>query len=130
MRSEYKESQLGGSQVITNLVSFTLILSAVVFLGAVCRFLKKCCARFSKNRDAHHDVMALTKTRKTSELRKSHSVPRISTYEYAIVRQEEIPFGTEVTPVQPSIGGIKDELSLRPRAPTDPGSYKKVRLVF
>ncbi|XP_028397138.1 synaptotagmin-4-like [Dendronephthya gigantea] len=126
MRSEYEESQLGDSQVITSLISFTLMLSTVVFLGAVCRFLKKCCARFSKIREADDDVTVLIKARRTSELRKSHSLPRISTQDYAIVHQEEIPFGTEETPVQPNIGGIKNEFFLRPRAPTDPEAFRKV----
>ena len=125
MRVEYTNSQTAGSeQVITNLVSFTLIVSAVVFLGAVCRFLKRCCERL-KNRNKDHDVIAFREVRRISQLR-SNSAPKVCTQEYSVVHQEDIPIDTEEMPVQPEVGALKKEIFLRPRAPTDPGFSPKV----
>ena len=128
MRVEDTNSKTAASQlVVTNLVSFTLIVSAVVFLGAVCRFLKRCCAKLSKKKDK--DVIAFREVRRISVLRKSTSVPRISTEGYLVVHQEQVPFDTEEMPVQPEVSALRKEIFLRPRAPTDPGSSPKVRFI-
>ena len=127
MRIKNTSSETAGSQlVITNLVSFTLIVSAVVILGAMCRFLKRCCARLSKRKDPEHDVIAFKEVRRLSVLRKCNSVPGISTQEYSVVHQEDIPVDTEETAVQPNLGALKKSMFVRPRAPTDPGSNPKV----
>ena len=117
---------VSSDSVITNLVSFTLIVSAVVFLGAVCRYLKECCAGLSKKRNKDNDVIAFTEVRRISQIRKSYSLPRINTQEYSIVHQEEVPINTEEMPIQPAISAVKQDIFLRPRAPTDPGRSPKV----
>jgi hypothetical protein len=127
MRIENTNTETAGSQlVITNLVSFTLIVSAVVFLGALCRFLKKCCARLSRKKEQEHDVIAFKEVRRISVLRKCNSVPGTKTHEYSIVHQEDVAMDTEEQPVQPDAIALKRAHFLRPRAPTDPGSSPKV----
>ena len=129
MKIEFSTSQTVGSDtVITNLASFTLIVSAVVVLGAVCRYLKECCARLSKKKNKSNDVIAFAEVRRISQMRKSHSAPRINTQDYSILHQEELSIDTEEMPVQPEIRALKKEIFLRPRAPTDPGSCPKVLL--
>lgn len=127
MKIEFSTTQTVSSDtVIANLVSFALIVSAVVFLGAVCRYLKECCARLSKKKNKGNDVIAFAEVRRISQMRKSYSAPKINTQDYSIVHQEELPIDTEKIPVQPEICALKKEIFSRPRAPTDPGSSPKV----
>ena len=125
MRARNIDPRNAGSElVITNLVSFTLIVSAVVILGALCRFVKDCCARLFKKKD--HDVIAFTEVRRLSQARRSFSAPKINTQEYTIVHEENIPLHTEESSVQPQVCALKKHLYIRPRSPTDPEQFSRV----
>lgn len=123
MHAEYENSNTAGSEaIITNLVSLTLILSTVVFLGAVCRMLKRCCARYSKNRKPNKDVIAFREVRRISHLRKCFAASKTSSQDYSVVHQEEPRINIqEPASVQPKLGVLEEEVFAKPRALTYPG---------
>ena len=121
MRVDQSQTKPAGAQgselVITNIASLTLLLSSVLILGAVCRFLKRCWKKIVGKRHQDHDVIKFTPIT-THPLRRSSSTSQLMRQK--IRHHADFPYYTEQMSVQPDSMGNRELLPRRPRAPTDP----------